>query len=58
MVDDGQAQHGGVLHGAAHQVGIGDGRAVVAEGDGPGLGELGQLRQLLASAALGDAADG
>ncbi len=58
MIDDGQAEHGGVLQGPPHQVRVGHGRTVVAEGHGPGRGHVRHLGQLLAFPPFGDAAEG
>ncbi len=57
VVDDRQTEHAGVLEGAAHEVRVGYGRAVVAEGDGARLGKLREVRQFAAGAAPGYAGD-
>ena len=53
VIDHGQAEHAGVFERAAHQVGVGDRRAVVAEGDGAGLRQFGEVRQLFARRVRG-----
>ena len=48
VVDDGPVEAARVLEGVAHQRGVGDGRAVVAEGDATGARQLAELGQELA----------
>ena len=55
VVDDRQADDGAVLERAAHHAGVRQRAAVVAEGDGAGLGHVRQLGKLLAVAAGRDA---
>ncbi len=52
VVEDRLVEHLAVFHGPPHQLGVVDGRAVVAEGHGAGLHELPQFGQLLPLAIL------
>ena len=57
MVDDRQVEGGGVLEGVAHDAGVRDGVAVVAEADAACVRQLAHLRELLTGAALRHCAD-
>ena len=58
VIDDGQVEGAGELHGAAHDAGVHDGAAVVGDGDDAGGLHGADGGELLAGAALGDGADG
>ena len=55
VVEDRLVEHQAVFERPAHQLGIVDRRAVVAEGDGPGLDQLADFGQFLPFAVLADA---
>jgi hypothetical protein len=54
---DGEAEGGGILHGAQHHLGIEHGRIGLAEGDAAGLGQFRHLGQPLAGEADSERAD-
>ena len=56
--DDALAEAAGVLHGPAHEAGVGDAGAVVGEEPHAELGHLAERRELLARPADGDGARG
>lgn len=58
MLDEEGVEHGGVLHGAEADAGLGDAVAIVADGHGAGAEHEADLGELFAGAALGDGADG
>jgi hypothetical protein len=58
VVDDGEVESAGELHGAAHDAGVHDGAAVVGDGDDAGVLHGADGGQFVAGAVLGDGADG
>ena len=58
MVDHGDAEAAGELHGAAHHARVHHRTAVVGNRDGAGVDHRADGGQFLARAALGDGADG
>ncbi len=57
MLHDAGIEHFGILQGLAHDRGVADAHAVVAQGDRPALKHRADLRQFLALSALGDRSD-